>query len=194
MTTKSNQTEVDHQEFLRFPMSLSRDCSLSMDWSLLSMLDMSLISKEWHSKQSNVDFVLENQLCSESTTEKKTESKKDGTSTDWLKMFTDALTPTSASVPITCVPAPICTPSTSRLARPSRPARRSRPSRIPKEKVYVDQYNDFDVIFGRGGKSNHHPGNKVGKSADGSSLWIINRHKDIPHSALLATCRPTDSR
>jgi hypothetical protein len=176
-------------------MSLSRDGSLSKDWSLsmldiskewsLSMLDMSLISKEdWlvsqecQSKQSTVD-VVSNEWCSdnpslntrtstfgrfaqprneqegqESTTENKTKSKKGGT-TDWLAMYNNALTPASAPVPINSVPAPINTPSL-RNPKPKRPRRV-----IPKEKVYVDKYTDFDVIFGRGGRSNHHPGNKM---------------------------------
>jgi hypothetical protein len=197
MATKSNQT--DNQDFLRFPMSLSRDWSLSKEWPLskewslstlskewsLSMLDTSLISKEdwlasqeWKSKQSTVDFVA-NEWCSdnpgsnfkaatfgrfaqsrneqegqESTTVNKTKSKKGGT-TDWLAMYNNALTSTSASVPITSVPAPVDTPS-PQSPKPRRPRKV-----IPKEKVYVDQYTDFDVIFGRGGRSNHHPGNKM---------------------------------
>jgi len=32
---------------------------------------------------------------------------------------------------------------------------------IPKDKEFVDSYTDEDVLFGRGGRSNHHPGNKI---------------------------------
>ncbi|KAL3929942.1 MAG: hypothetical protein SGBAC_011985 [Bacillariaceae sp.] len=32
---------------------------------------------------------------------------------------------------------------------------------IPVNKEYVDEYSDSDILFGRGGRSNHHPGNKV---------------------------------
>ena len=31
---------------------------------------------------------------------------------------------------------------------------------IPEVKEYVDRYYDNDILFGRGGRSNHHPGNK----------------------------------
>jgi hypothetical protein len=192
MATKSNQTGVDN-DFLRFPMSLSTDRSLSSEWSLskeqwslsmldiskewsLSMLDMSLISKE--SKQSTLDFV-RNEWCSDNpssntrsttfgrfaqwkneqegeelTTENRTKSKKGGT-TDWLAMYDAALAPTSDSAPITCVPAHIDIPSPQN-PKPKRPRKV-----IPKEKVYVDKCTNSDVMFGRGGRSNHHPGNKM---------------------------------
>jgi hypothetical protein len=157
---------------------------ISKEWPL-SMLDMSLISKEdwlvsqeFQSKQSTLDFV-RNEWCSvnpspstrsatfggfarskneqegkELTTENKTKSKKGGT-TDWLAMYNNALAPFSDSVPITSVPALINT-SSPQNPKPKRPRKV-----IPKEKVYVDKYTDFDVIFGRGGRSNHHPGNKM---------------------------------
>ncbi|CAJ1959269.1 unnamed protein product [Cylindrotheca closterium] len=32
---------------------------------------------------------------------------------------------------------------------------------IPVDKEYVDDYSDSDILFGRGGRSNHHPGNKI---------------------------------
>lgn len=32
---------------------------------------------------------------------------------------------------------------------------------IPINKEYVDEYTDSDILFGRGGRSNHHPGNKI---------------------------------
>ena len=167
-------------------MSLSRDWSLSKEWSLSalskewslsSMLDMSLISKEWQSKQSTLDFVANQwcsdnprsslraaidqptseQECQESTTENKTESKK-GDTTDWLAMYNNALIPTGTSVLSISGPTLIDTPSPQNL-KPKRPSRKV----ISKAKVYVDQYTDFDVISGRGGRSNHHPGNKVRK-------------------------------
>jgi len=36
----------------------------------------------------------------------------------------------------------------------------SKRSNISKERIYVDRINDTDVLSGRGGKSNNHPGNK----------------------------------
>jgi hypothetical protein len=193
MATKSNQNGVDNEDFLRFPLSLSREWSISKEWPLskewsLSMFDMSLISKEdwlisqeWQSKQSTLDFVA-NEWCSpetpsfpntrsatfgrfaqqskneqtgqESTTELKTKSKKGGT-TDWLAMYHKALAPASVPFPINSVPDAIKSPSLKN-PKPKRPRKV-----IPKEKVYVDKYTDFDVIFGRGGRSNHHPGNKM---------------------------------
>ena len=39
-------------------------------------------------------------------------------------------------------------------------ARRTRRKKVPEVAQYVSQPRDIDVVLGRGGKSNHHPGNK----------------------------------
>ena len=38
---------------------------------------------------------------------------------------------------------------------------RVRGEHICEVKEYVESYTDADVLFGRGGRSNHHPGNKI---------------------------------
>jgi hypothetical protein len=45
-------------------------------------------------------------------------------------------------------------------AAPKSKSKRKPRKVIPKHKEFVDIYTDVDVLFGRGGRSNHHPGNK----------------------------------
>ena len=44
---------------------------------------------------------------------------------------------------------------------PKPPSKRKPRKIIPENKEYVETYTDADVLFGRGGRSNHHPGNKI---------------------------------
>lgn len=44
---------------------------------------------------------------------------------------------------------------------PKPPSKRKPRKIIPEVKEYVETYTDADVLFGRGGRSNHHPGNKI---------------------------------
>ena len=42
----------------------------------------------------------------------------------------------------------------------SKAPKKKRPQTENKERVYVDKVGELDVLCGRGGRSNHHPGNK----------------------------------
>jgi hypothetical protein len=52
-------------------------------------------------------------------------------------------------------------PAATEAKASPKPSKRKPRKIIPEKKEYVDSYSDADVLFGRGGRSNHHPGNKL---------------------------------
>eukprot|EP00980_Cylindrotheca_fusiformis_P026201 scaffold15514_cov129-Cylindrotheca_fusiformis.AAC.9 len=86
---------------------------------------------------------------------------------DWQGMFKNALSPlvTAASI---VQPQPLAPalgdqkkpPPKNTNAIPKESKRKPRKI-IPVNKEYIDEYRDSDILFGRGGRSNHHPGNKI---------------------------------
>jgi hypothetical protein len=86
---------------------------------------------------------------------------------DWQGMFENALSPlvTAASI---VQPQPLATASDAAKKPPPKdmktsPKQSKRKPRkiIPVNKEYIDEYRHSDILFGRGGRSNHHPGNKI---------------------------------
>lgn len=93
--------------------------------------------------------------------------KKRGGKFDWQGMFENALSPlvTAASI---VQPQPLAAePETAKKLPPKemktsiKQSKRKPRKIIPLNKEYIDEYRDTDILFGRGGRSNHHPGNKI---------------------------------
>lgn len=92
---------------------------------------------------------------------------KDKGKTDWYGMYADALSPLVEAAAL-AQPHPLegTDEDSKKLAGKDtkslqKPSKRKPRKIIPENKDYVDVYTDFDVLFGRGGRSNHHPGNKI---------------------------------
>jgi hypothetical protein len=90
--------------------------------------------------------------------------KKRGGKTDWKGMFDDALSPLveaaemhSQAVAADGAKKP---PPKNRNDLPKQSKRKPRKI-IPVNKEYINEYSDTDILFGRGGRSNHHHGNKI---------------------------------
>ena len=92
-----------------------------------------------------------------------------GGKADWQGMFDSALSPLveAASLVSPLMKAQHLSPMLKaqqgvpkRTLVPKRQGRKPRKV-IPIHKEYIAQYSDSDVLFGRGGRSNHHPGNKI---------------------------------
>jgi hypothetical protein len=89
--------------------------------------------------------------------------------TDWYGDYADALSPLVEAAS-RAQPQPVesedeqAEPTDSRKPAPKsppKPSKRKPRKIIPENKDYVDEYSDLDILFGRGGRSNHHPGNKT---------------------------------
>jgi len=66
--------------------------------------------------------------------------------------------------------------SEENLAPPSPPPKASQAETIPRQ--FIDQFTDDDVLLGRGGLTNHHPGNiRFRKEADKLKAWYYNVSK-----------------
>lgn len=76
--------------------------------------------------------------------------------------------------------------TTSEVAKKKR-KRKPRKKIVPKEKLYVEP-NDNDVLLGRGGRSNHHPGNKrYREEVKNLQSWYMNI-KDKDEKTDLSQC------
>ncbi|CAJ1961255.1 unnamed protein product [Cylindrotheca closterium] len=73
--------------------------------------------------------------------------------TNWESMFIGQL----QAAPVAPAPTPTATITSNTSARKRK--RKKRPKLVPEHKTYVI-ISQHDVLLGRGGKSNHHPGNK----------------------------------
>jgi hypothetical protein len=99
--------------------------------------------------------------------------KKRPSKTDWYGMYADALSPLVEAAAL-AEPQPVGNeeemqiesasskkPAAKETKPLSKQSKRKPRKIIPEIKDYVDEYVDHDVLFGRGGRSNHHPGNKI---------------------------------
>ena len=138
------------------------------------------VSSEWQAEygKNHVDVSYSNCFVSTSQQQKTDQNqstalppKKRGKA-DWQGMFDDALSPLVEAASIV-KPQPVvadfaaaeilksqkAAPTDSKMA-PKQSKRKPRKV-IPLYKDYISVYKDTDVLFGRGGRSNHHPGNKI---------------------------------
>jgi len=74
--------------------------------------------------------------------------------TNWETMFIGQLQATAPAAPAPTIPTNSTTTTSTRKRK-----RKKRTKLIPTHKTYVN-ISQHDVLLGRGGKSNHHPGNK----------------------------------
>merc|ERR1712071_65268 len=65
----------------------------------------------------------------------------------------------SAAAAVTTTPDDIAKPAMTSPPKKKR-IRKKRKKVVPNQKVYVSKLSEVDVLLGRGGRSNHHPGNK----------------------------------
>lgn len=96
--------------------------------------------------------------------------KKRAGKTDWNALFTSGLSPLVEAAS-RAEPQPVREDGKDSKKSPQndkqiiqksiKPSKRKPRKIIPEIKDYVDQYTDQDILFGRGGRSNHHPGNKL---------------------------------
>jgi hypothetical protein len=99
--------------------------------------------------------------------------KKRAGKTDWYGMYASALSPLVEAASL-AQPQPVGEdeekekeaadsrkPAPKETKSPPKQSKRKPRKIIPENKEYIDQYSDEDVLFGRGGRSNHHPGNKL---------------------------------
>jgi len=90
--------------------------------------------------------------------------KKRAGKTDWYGMYADALSPLVEAA-ARAEPEPLATKEEKKKApgkvEVPKPYKRKPRKVIPEVKEYVETVTDIDVLFGRGGRSNHHPGNKI---------------------------------
>jgi hypothetical protein len=107
---------------------------------------------------SSRDWVMENLLSNQPSAPQKKRGK-----TDWSSTYSNALSPEVPSKPLSPAVQTIKTKIQNPPAKKNNESkRRSRRPRklIPDFKEYADSYTDDDVLFGRGGRANHHSGNK----------------------------------